>query len=433
MFEGVITALVTPFRRDLLDEDALRRLVDEQIAAGVDGLVPVGTTGESPTLTNEEHIRVIEVVIEAAAKRVPVIAGTGSNSTHEAIEMSLAAKRAGADGLLLVTPYYNRPGQEHMYRHFRAIMQAASLPTVVYNVPGAHRLGPAARDDRAPRRDARAGRRQGGDRARRCARRRSIARVGQRVAVLSGDDATAFPLFALGGRGVISVVSNVAPALMSAMWDAAAAGDWNKARAAPLPAAAARRGPVRRGEPDPGEGRARDDGPDDRGDPAAALPAGGTATAPSCARSSTSSGCWRSSAWRRPVRIAVLGADGRMGRALIARRARRRRRAPCWRRRPSAPATPASARTPARVAGGEPAGVVITGALPARGVADVWIDFTTASATESVATAAAAQGVGLVVGTTGPRHARARRARRRGAAASRSSTPPTTRSASTSC
>ena len=124
MFEGVITALVTPFRRDLLDEDALRRLVDEQIAAGVDGLVPVGTTGESPTLTNEEHIRVIEVVIEAAAKRVPVIAGTGSNSTHEAIELSIAAKRAGADGLLLVTPYYNRPGQEHMYRHFRAIMQA---------------------------------------------------------------------------------------------------------------------------------------------------------------------------------------------------------------------------------------------------------------------------------------------------------------------
>src|SRR6476659_6014947 len=203
MFEGVITALVTPFRRDLLDEDALRRLVDEQIAAGVDGLVPVGTTGESPTLTNEEHIRVIEVVIEAAAKRVPVIAGTGSNSTHEAIEMSIAAKRAGADGLLLVTPYYNRPGQEHMYRHFRAIMQAASLPTVVYNVPA--RTG----SDLLPE---------------------TIARVGQRIAVRSGDDATAFPLFALGGRGVISVVSNVAPALMSAMWDAAAAGDWNRAR-----------------------------------------------------------------------------------------------------------------------------------------------------------------------------------------------------------
>jgi len=229
MFEGVITALVTPFRRDLLDEDALRRLVDEQIAAGVDGLVPVGTTGESPTLTNEEHIRVIEVVIEAAAKRVPVIAGTGSNSTHEAIEMSIAAKRAGADGLLLVTPYYNRPGQEHMYRHFRAIMQATSLPTVVYNVPG------RTASDLLPETIARlaempelVGVKEATGSALRAAQ--IIARVGQRIAVLSGDDATAFPLFALGGRGVISVVSNVAPALMSAMWDAAAAGDWNQAR-----------------------------------------------------------------------------------------------------------------------------------------------------------------------------------------------------------
>jgi 4-hydroxy-tetrahydrodipicolinate synthase len=229
MFEGVITALVTPFRRDLLDEDALRRLVEEQIAAGVDGLVPVGTTGESPTLTNEEHIRVIEVVIEAAAKRVPVIAGTGSNSTHEAIEMSIAAKRAGANGLLLVTPYYNRPGQEHLYRHFRAIMQAAPLPTVVYNVPT------RTASDLLPETIARlaempelVGVKEATGSALRAAQ--IIARVGQKIAVLSGDDATAFPLFALGGRGVISVVSNVAPALMSAMWDAAAAGDWNKAR-----------------------------------------------------------------------------------------------------------------------------------------------------------------------------------------------------------
>jgi len=229
MFEGVITALVTPFRRDLLDEDALRRLVEEQIAAGVDGLVPVGTTGESPTLTNDEHLRVIEVVIEAAAKRVPVIAGTGSNSTHEAIEMSIAAKRAGADGLLLVTPYYNRPGQEHMYRHFRAIMQAASLPTVVYNVPSrtASDLLPETIERLAEMPEL-VGVKEATGSALRAAQ--IIARVGQRIAVLSGDDATAFPLFALGGRGVISVVSNVAPALMSAMWDAAAAGDWNQAR-----------------------------------------------------------------------------------------------------------------------------------------------------------------------------------------------------------
>ena len=268
-------------------------------------------------MTNEEHIRVIEVVIEAAAKRVPVIAGTGSNSTHEAIEMSIAAKRAGADGLLLVTPYYNRPGQEHMYRHFRAIMQAASLPTVVYNVPA------RTASDLLPETIARlaempelVGVKEATGSALRAAQ--IIARVGQRVAVLSGDDATAFPLFALGGRGVISVVSNVAPALMSAMWDAAAAGDWNKARAAPLPAAAARRRAVRRGEPDPGEGRAGDDGADDRGDPAAALPAGGAVPrqAARAARRAGPAGGVAALGWRAPVRIAVLGADGRMGRAL---------------------------------------------------------------------------------------------------------------------
>src|SRR5512138_3075827 len=136
MFEGVITALVTPFRRDLLDEDALRRLVDEQIAAGIDGLVPVGTTGESPTLTIEEHIRVIEIVVQAAKKRVPVIAGTGANSTKEAIELTLAAKKVGADATLQVTPYYNKPTQEGLFRHFKTVAEAAGLPVVLYNVPG---------------------------------------------------------------------------------------------------------------------------------------------------------------------------------------------------------------------------------------------------------------------------------------------------------
>src|SRR5947199_10844529 len=136
MFTGAITALVTPFRGDAVDEEALRRLVDEQIAAGIDGLVPVGTTGESPTVTVEEHIRVIEIVVQAAKKRVPVIAGTGSNSTRETIELSAAARKVGADGLLLVTPYYNRPGQEHLYRHFKAVVEAAPLPSVLYNVPG---------------------------------------------------------------------------------------------------------------------------------------------------------------------------------------------------------------------------------------------------------------------------------------------------------
>jgi 4-hydroxy-tetrahydrodipicolinate synthase len=229
MFTGVITALVTPLRGDAVDEEALRRLCDEQIAGGVDGLVPVGTTGESPTLTNEEHLRVIQLVVEAAKKRVPVIAGTGSNSTRETIEMSVAAKKAGADGLLLVTPYYNRPGQEHLYRHFKAVVEAAPLPSVLYNVPGrtACDLLPETIARLAELPQVVAVKEATGSVLRAS---QILARVGDRLAVLSGDDATAFPLFAVGARGVISVVSNVAPALMSGMWDAAAAGDWKKAR-----------------------------------------------------------------------------------------------------------------------------------------------------------------------------------------------------------
>ncbi len=232
MFTGVITALVTPLRGDALDEEALRRLVDEQIASGIDGLVPVGTTGESPTLTNEEHLRVIQLVVEATKKRVPVIAGTGSNSTRETIEMSAAARKVGADGLLLVTPYYNRPGQEHLYRHFKAVVEAVPLPSVLYNVPGRTAC------DLLPEtivRLAELPQVVGVKEATGSALRASqvLAQLGAKndqVALLSGDDATAFPLFALGARGLISVVSNVAPKQMSAMWDAAAAGDWKKAR-----------------------------------------------------------------------------------------------------------------------------------------------------------------------------------------------------------
>lgn len=229
MFTGVITALVTPLRGDALDEEALRRLCDEQIAGGVDGLVPVGTTGESPTLTNEEHLRVIQLVVEAAKKRVPVIAGTGSNSTRETIDMSIAAKKVGADGLLLVTPYYNRPGQEHLYRHFKAVVEAAPLPSVLYNVPGrtACDLLPETIARLAELPQVVAVKEATGSALRAS---QILARTGDRITVLSGDDATAFPLFALGARGVISVVSNVAPKQMSAMWDAAAAGDWKKAR-----------------------------------------------------------------------------------------------------------------------------------------------------------------------------------------------------------
>jgi 4-hydroxy-tetrahydrodipicolinate synthase len=229
VFTGVITAIVTPFRNNSVDETALRNLVDDQIANGVDGLVPVGTTGESPTLTFEEHVRVIQIVVEAARKRVPVIAGAGSNATHEAIELSKEARRIGADGLLQVTPYYNRPTQDGLYRHFKAIADAVPLPTIVYNVPG-RTVCDLLPDTLARLCDIPAI--VGVKEATASALRASqiLSKCGDRLVVLSGDDATAFPLFALGARGVISVVSNVAPADMSAMWDAAAAGDWKKAR-----------------------------------------------------------------------------------------------------------------------------------------------------------------------------------------------------------
>ncbi|MBM4363629.1 MAG: 4-hydroxy-tetrahydrodipicolinate synthase, partial [Deltaproteobacteria bacterium] len=229
MFTGVITALVTPFRDGAVDEPALRAFVDEQIAAGVHGLVAVGTTGESPTLDHAEHLRVIEVVVEQTRRRIPVLAGTGSNSTREAIELSREAKRLGAEGLLQVTPYYNRPTQDGLYRHFAAILAEVDLPTVVYNVPG--RTGVDLLPDTLARL-AELPRVVGVKEATGNLQRASqiLARTGDRLAVLSGDDATAFPLFCVGGKGVISTVSNVAPAEFAGMWNAYAAGDLARAR-----------------------------------------------------------------------------------------------------------------------------------------------------------------------------------------------------------
>jgi 4-hydroxy-tetrahydrodipicolinate synthase len=229
MFKGVITALVTPFLGDAVDEEALRRLVDEQIRAGIDGFVPVGTTGESPTVSVEEHIRIIKIVVEETRKRVPVIAGTGANATREAIELTREARAVGADGTLQVTPYYNRPTQDGLFRHFKAIAEAVPLPIVVYNVPGrtACDLLPETME-RLCEVPLVVGIKEATGSAQRAAQ--IISRVGDRMVVLSGDDATAFPLYALGAQGCISVVSNVAPADMAAMWDAAAAGNWKKAR-----------------------------------------------------------------------------------------------------------------------------------------------------------------------------------------------------------
>ena len=227
--EGCLTALVTPFRDREVDFDRLAALVDWQIEQGVDGIVAVGTTGESATLDVDEHVAVIAAAVKAARGRVPVIAGAGGNSTDEALELTRASEAAGANALLHVTPYYNRPSQEGLFRHFEAIAKSTRLPVILYNVPSRTacdlltdtvvRL--AEFDNVVAIKDATGLPSRAGE---------LIAKLGDRMAVLSGDDATTFPLYALGARGVISVVSNVAPRTMSDMWDAAVAGDWERAR-----------------------------------------------------------------------------------------------------------------------------------------------------------------------------------------------------------
>ncbi|HWE28635.1 MAG TPA: 4-hydroxy-tetrahydrodipicolinate synthase [Polyangia bacterium] len=229
MFVGAMTALVTPMRDGQVDEAALEALVEWQIAEGIDALIPCGTTGESATLTHEEHGRVIRAVVRAGKKRVPIIAGAGSNSTAEAIALSKDAREAGADALLQITPYYNRPTQEGLYLHFRAIAEAVPLPIVLYNVPV--RTG----CDLLPETIARlcelptvvAVKEAHGTVQR---TQQILARVGERLTILCGEDAINYPLYAVGARGCISVVSNVAPRLVADCWDAHAAGDAARAR-----------------------------------------------------------------------------------------------------------------------------------------------------------------------------------------------------------
>lgn len=233
-FVGAMTALVTPMRRGegdapTVDERALGELVERQIQAGIDGLIPCGTTGESATLSTAEQARVVQVVVEAAARRVPVIAGAGANSTAQAVELARGAARAGADALLVVTPYYNKPTQEGLIQHFRAVA-AVGLPVVLYNVPG--RTG----CDLLPETVARlcevpqvVALKEATGTVQRT--QQIVARVGDRLIVLSGEDAINYPLYCVGARGCISVVSNVAPALVAQGWDAAAAGDHARARA----------------------------------------------------------------------------------------------------------------------------------------------------------------------------------------------------------
>jgi 4-hydroxy-tetrahydrodipicolinate synthase len=229
MFEGVYTALVTPFRDGAVDEAALRELVERQIAAGVDGLVPCGSTGESATLSSAEHCRVVEWVVEAAAGRVPVLAGAGSNSTREATELTLHAKRAGAAGALLISPYYNKPTQEGIVAHYSAIARETDFPLVVYNIPGrtASNILPATLARLARLEQVVGVKEACGDLGQIS---EVIARCPDDFAVLSGDDVLTLPLMAIGGRGVICTSSNVAPAEMVELVRAARNGDWVRAR-----------------------------------------------------------------------------------------------------------------------------------------------------------------------------------------------------------
>lgn len=230
-FSGAFTALVTPFKGGELDEDAYRALIEWQIAQGINGVVPCGTTGESATLSHAEHGRVIRICVEQVAGRVPVLAGAGSNNTREAVELTRYARDAGADGALLITPYYNKPTPAGLVEHFKAIAREVSLPFVVYNVPGRTALNLApetlARIHKAvPEvvgvKEATGDLKQVSD---------IIELMGPGFSVLSGDDFTVLPLLALGGTGVISVVSNVVPAAMAALCAAYEARDHEQAMA----------------------------------------------------------------------------------------------------------------------------------------------------------------------------------------------------------
>jgi 4-hydroxy-tetrahydrodipicolinate synthase len=228
--QGSLVAIVTPMQEEgSLDLDAFRRLIDWHIKEGTDGIVVVGTTGESPTVDWDEHCLLIKTAVDHAAKRVPIIAGTGANATSEAIELSAYAREAGADAALSVVPYYNRPTQEGLYRHFKAIAEAVDLPMIVYNVPG--RTVADLQNETTLRlaqvpgiigiKDATANLERGSD---------LVRRKPRDFRVFSGDDATCLALTLLGGHGVISVTANVAPRLMHEMCAAALAGDAAKAR-----------------------------------------------------------------------------------------------------------------------------------------------------------------------------------------------------------
>jgi 4-hydroxy-tetrahydrodipicolinate synthase len=230
IFTGSFVALVTPFRNGKVDEAKLRELVEMHAANGTDGLVPCGTTGESPTLSHDEHKRVVEIVVEAARKRMKILAGTGSNSTSEAIELTRHAEKAGADGALVVNPYYNKPTQEGLYRHFRAVAESVALPIVVYNIQSRTAVNiETATMSRLVKDVTNI---KGVKEASGSLDQMSqvIAACGPGFAVLSGDDNLTLPLMAVGGHGVISVIANILPRETADMVHAALENDIKRAR-----------------------------------------------------------------------------------------------------------------------------------------------------------------------------------------------------------
>ncbi len=227
-WRGSMVALVTPFRDDRIDESVLKQLVQMHVESGTSALVPCGTTGESATLSHEEHDRVIEVTVQASRGRIPVIAGTGSNNTREAVRLTQHAQRVGVDAALLISPYYNRPTQQGLYLHFKAIAESVDLPLVVYNVPSrtAVNIEPETLARLTEFRNIVAVKEASGNLQQ---MRRILELTQGKLALLSGDDSLTFPVLELGGRGVISVVANIVPADVAAMVAASEVGKRQRA------------------------------------------------------------------------------------------------------------------------------------------------------------------------------------------------------------
>jgi len=229
MFTGSLVAIVTPFRKGKVDERALAELIEWQIANGTNGIVPCGTTGESATLSYDEHNRVIELTVEVVNRRVPVIAGTGSNSTEEAMALTTHAKQVGADGALLITPYYNKPTQEGLYRHYKAVAEAVDLPLVLYNIPGRTGVNMLpATIARLAAINTIVGVKEGSGSVQQASD--VVQLCGDRLTVLAGDDSLTLPMMAVGAQGVITVTANIMPTEMAELVKAFADGRVAEAR-----------------------------------------------------------------------------------------------------------------------------------------------------------------------------------------------------------